>query len=86
MRPTLNPEGSNFSDIVLVKLNQGPIQNLVGKVVFAEKRERKLVKRLNKIEGDDCWIESDADNTSKVYYDSHIFGSIPCEAVKGNST
>ena len=91
MRPTLNPEGSILRDFVLIDRTNDKVDKLVGQVVYVERNERKVVKRLKhyKTENKYCWIESDANNNAlekpvRKYYDSNLFGYIPCDCVKGH--
>ena len=90
MRPTLNPQGSFLRDFVLISKNFDKVEKLVGQVVYVERNERKVVKRLTQEKGDTkkCWIESDANSKdlgkSAQFYDSHLFGYIPCDCVKGH--
>ena len=82
MQPTLNP-----NDYLLVRQigSTSETESLVGKVVFAERRDRRIVKRLSRLENSNyCWLESD-NKTLKgaVWYDSNVFGPVPPEVVKG---
>ena len=87
MRPTLNPKGSTLRDFVLIHKNFGQVEKLVGQVVYVERNERKVVKRLTQGKSDTqkCWIESDANGEARgKFYDSHLFGYIACDCVKGH--
>ena len=82
MRPTLEP-----NDYVLVAnltgSDEAVIRDQVGCVVFAiaGSEERRLVKRLVKVEktdaGVECWLQSDASQIGdRHYFDSNIFGPV----------
>ena len=82
MQPTLNP-----NDCLLVRQigSTSETESLVGKVVFAERRDRRIVKRITRLENFNyCWLESD-NKTLKgaVWYDSNVFGPVPPEIIKG---
>ena len=88
MTPTFNPSGAFFNDLVLI----GSFENtekLVGQVVFVQRNERKVVKRLTQIDSasQTCWLESDANidhpERKGQYYDSNIFGFVPCDCIIG---
>ena len=84
MQPTLNPKPYLFLDWVLVRILKSPSETefLVGKVVYSERGDRKIIKRLTRLEHSKyCWLESDAG--SKGFYDSNVFGPVPPEAIKG---
>ena len=84
MQPTLNPKPYLFLDWVLVRILKSPSETefLVGKVVYSEREDRKIIKRLTRLEHSKyCWLESDAG--SKGFYDSNVFGPVPPEAIKG---
>lgn len=90
MQPTLNPEPDS-NDYVLIKhiSDVSEVEENVGSIVFAEWNDRRLIKRLQLVtetrEGSNlkCWIDSDAGQGQRKYYDSHLFGYIDCSAVKG---
>jgi hypothetical protein len=93
MQPTLNPVGCLLKDVVLVRLirKSSEVPSYVGRIVFAVRKERRLVKRLVKIGGEDgdseipsgqCWLQSDA-GSNRTFYDSTVFGPVPFESVQG---
>lgn len=77
MRPTLNPQGSWFSDVVLVRPQSSENVLQPNQIVCAKRKERFLIKRLKAVDQNQCWLESDA---GPGYWDSSIFGSIPCDS------
>ena len=90
MQPILNPKNSKFQDYVLIREfdDYEVLKQSCGSIVFALRKNRRLVKRLTAIEscnsdvtGMKCWLESDA--PKEGYYDSKIFGHIPGSDVKG---
>lgn len=90
MQPTLNPKNSKFQDYVLIRDFDDfeILKESCGSIVFALRKDRRLIKRLTAIEscnsdvtGIKCWLESDAQKEG--YYDSKIFGYIPGSDVKG---
>ena len=87
MQPTLNPQPLVFRDLVLLRLIKSPLpeselQSLVGKIVVAERGDRRLIKRLIRLEKSNyCWLESD--NHFQQFYDSNLFGPTPSETIKG---
>ena len=87
MQPTLNPQPLVFRDVILYRLLKSPLleselQSLVGKIVFAERGDRRIIKRLIRLEKSNyCWLESD--NHSQQFYDSNLFGPTPSETIKG---
>jgi len=90
MQPTLNPKNSKFQDYVLIRDFDDfeVLKQSCGSIVFALRKERRLIKRLTAIEscnsdvtGIKCWLKSDA--SKEGYYDSKLFGYIPGSDVKG---
>ena len=86
MVPTLE-----HNDYILIKTltTCEDVKENLGGVVFAEKGQRRLIKRLTDIKSDknsseiSCWLESDASLGERKYYDSNIFGYVPCTSIKG---
>ena len=90
MQPTLNPKNSKFQDYVLIRDFDDfeVLKESCGSIVFALRKDRRLIKRLTAIEscnsdvsGIKCWLNSDG--PKEGYYDSKIFGYIPGSDVKG---
>ena len=87
MTPTFNPTGAFFKDVVLIrscKNNNQKVEGLVGQVVYVQRKERRLIKRLTQVDSasQTCWLQSD--NTTGQYYDSNIFGFVPCDCISGH--
>ena len=87
MTPTFNPTGAFFNDVVLIrscKNNNQKVEELVGQVVYVQRKERRLIKRLTQVDSasQTCWLQSD--NSTGQYYDSNIFGFVPCDCILGH--